>query len=82
MTDSNSDRLTQIHSDLKAIAEAQRKQLEEIKATHKDMDKRLEKLDNRLFKMSANSSAFFGVGIALLSAVIAYIVATVSQKGL
>jgi hypothetical protein len=43
----------------------------------------VDKLDSRLFELSmrimiANSSAFFGVGIALLSAEIAFVVARIS----
>ncbi|PSO66542.1 MAG: hypothetical protein BRC41_00995 [Cyanobacteria bacterium QH_9_48_43] len=45
------------------------KALEELKEGHNEIKKRLDTLDSRLFElilrsMSANSSAFFGVGIA------------------
>jgi prefoldin subunit 5 len=49
----------------------------------KEVKTAVDKLDNRLFEPSmrivtANSSAFFGVGIALLSAAIAFVVARIS----
>ncbi len=48
------------------------------------IDKRFTNWDNRLAdlsmrQMQVNSSAFFGVGIALLSAAIAFVVARVSK---
>lgn len=47
------------------------------------IEKRLDTLDGRFFEfsmriVSANSSAFWGVGIALLSAAIAFVVARIS----
>lgn len=46
MTNGGSDRLERIEQ----LIEAQGKQLEEIKSTLKDIDKRIEKLDNRILK--------------------------------
>lgn len=51
------------------------------------IDKRFTNWDNRLAdlsmrQMQVNSTAFFGVGIALLSAAIAFVVARVSRGDL
>ena len=60
------------------------KALEELKEGHNEIKKRLDTLDSRLFElilrsMSANSSAFFVWELRQLSAVIAFVVAVVSQ---
>lgn len=61
--------------------------VEILKQESKDIKQAVYKLDSRLFELSmrivtANSSAFFGVGIALLSAAIAFVVARSSGGSL
>ena len=61
--------------------------VEILKQESKDIKQAVDKLDNRLFELSmrivtANSSAFFRVGIALLSAAIAFVVARISGGSL
>jgi chromosome segregation ATPase len=76
--------------DIKQVLEKFESQLNKLELDAADIkqvlerpDKKLETLDSRLYdlafrSMQANSSAFFGVGIALLSAAIAFVVARVS----
>lgn len=63
------------------------RKVDELSQEIKDVKTAVDKLDNRLFELSmrivtANSSAFFGVGIALLSAAIAFVVARISGGSL
>ncbi|NJL82571.1 MAG: hypothetical protein HC890_05730 [Chloroflexaceae bacterium] len=64
-----------------------KRDVEDLKKISEKIEKRIDSVEGRLFdlslrSMAANSSAFFSLGIAVLSAVIAYVVATVSQKSL
>lgn len=87
MTNSSEPTLTDISKALQEIKQVLADTtvaLKEIKQTQEETKKRLETLDSRFFDfsmriVSANSSAFFGVGIALLSAAIAFVVARVSS---
>lgn len=61
--------------------------MDELSQEIKDVKTSVDELDNRLFELSmrivtANSSAFFGVGIALSSAAIAFVVARISGGSL
>lgn len=55
------------------------KQFDSIEKRFTNWDNRLADLSMR--QMQVNSTAFFGVGIALLSAAIAFVVARVSGRG-
>ena len=72
--------LSEVKTDLSSFRAETAQEFEKI-------NKRLDTLDNRFFEfsmriVSANSSAFWGVGIALLSAAIAFVVARVSGGNL
>lgn len=80
MTSSDEPTLTDISLALNEI----QKRLDVIDGKLNAIEKRLDTLDSRFFDfsmriVSANRSAFFGVGIALLSAAIAFVVARVSS---
>ncbi len=93
---SSTDRIDQVESTMTGILvrlEAIDKKLERLDGIEKKLEKldaiekKIETLDSRFFDfsmriVSANSSAFWGVGIALLSAAIAFVVARVSGGNL
>ncbi len=93
MTISQPDRLDQVESAMSGIMarlEAIDKKLEKLDVIDKRLEnldaieKRLEKLDDRMFDFSmrvvtVNSTAYWSVAIALLSASIAFVVAPVSR---
>lgn len=70
----------ELSQEIKGVNDALSQEIKEVKTA-------VEKLDSRLFErgmriVTANSSAFFGVGIALLSAAIAFVVARISGGSL
>lgn len=82
MTTAQPERIEQL-SDLTAQLSSIQQDLKDIKKDLGEVKTKVDKLDDRLHDLTmrvltANSSAFFGVGIALLSAAIAFVVAKVS----
>lgn len=84
MTQIDDDRLKRIEDKLDSLATQVSSLSNRVDKEFEDVKKRFDTLENRIFEitmrsMTANSSAFFGVGIAVLSAVIAYVVSVVSR---
>lgn len=72
--------MDELSQEIKEVNHALSQEIKEVKTA-------VDKLDNRLFErgmriVTANSSAFFKVGIALLSAAIAFVVARISGGSL
>lgn len=84
MTNGNTEpTLANVVQQLTAIQQEQAEIKKEVVAIRQQLDK----LDGRFFDfsmrvVSANQSAFYSVGLALLSAAIAFVVARVSSSGM
>lgn len=70
----------ELSQEIKGVNDALSQEIKAVKTA-------VEKLDSRLFErgmriVTVNSSAFFGVGIALLSAAIVFVVARISGGSL